>query len=434
VRLRCGLAARALRVAVQTLALRVGAVEYWTDFGLRQMPALSARRRADFPPAMRAMIEERSRPLREPFRGLTTGGAVRPGLFPLRATGVSTTPVTEAAAAFVGALNGEQRQRAVFPLDADERRQWLNPHPFVLRHGVMLEDLPPATRRLGLGLLQATLSARGFAQARDIIRLNGLLGELTGRDDEYGEWLYFLSFFGEPGEDRPWAWQLDGHHLCLNCTVIGDQVVLTPAFMGSEPCQVLSGPLAGTMVFTAEERTGLGLIRSLDGQQAQQAILQPSILPGDLPPALQDPFEGRIVAGAFRDNAVVPYAGVCAADLSEGQRRRLRALVATYAGWAGEGHCGVKMSEVDRHLDETYFAWMGSTGDDGPFYYRVHSPVVLIEFDHHPGVAFDNAVPSPNHVHSVMRTPNGGDYGADLLRQHHERFDHTSGTHARPGS
>ncbi len=407
-------------------------MKYWTDFGLRQMPSLSARRPADFPPAMQAMIEERTKPLREPFLGLTTEGVTTPGLFPLRATGVSTAPITEAAAAFVGALSAEQRQRAVFPLDADERRQWLNAHPFVFRHGVMLEDLPPATRQLGLGLVQASLSARGFAQARDIMRLNGLLGEVTGRPDEYTEWLYFLSFFGDPSEERPWAWQIDGHHLCLNCTIIGDQLVFTPAFMGSEPCQVFSGPLAGTMVFTAEERMGLGLIRSLDDQQAKQAILQPSIHPDDLPPGLQDPFEGQMVAGAFRDNAVIPYAGVRAADLSEGQRRRLRVLVATYAGWVREGHCGVTMSEIDQHLDETYFAWMGATGEDGPFYYRVHSPVVLIEFDHHPGVAFDNPLPSPNHIHTVVRTPNGGGYGVDLLRQHHERFDHTNGTHALP--
>jgi len=106
--------------------------------------------------------------------------------------------------------------------------------------------------------------------------------------------------------------------------------------------------------------------------------------------------------------------------------------VATDVGWAREGHCGVKMAEIDEHLDETYFAWMGATGDDGPFYYRVHSPVVLIEFDHHAGVAFDNPAPSPHHIHTVVRTPNGGDYGLDLLRQHHERFDHTNGTHALP--
>jgi len=74
-------------------------MKYWTDFGLRQMPSLSARRPAGFPSAMQAMIEERAKPLREPFLGLTTGGVARPGLFPLRATGVSTAPVTDAAAA-----------------------------------------------------------------------------------------------------------------------------------------------------------------------------------------------------------------------------------------------------------------------------------------------------------------------------------------------
>jgi hypothetical protein len=133
--------------------------------------------------------------------------------------------------------------------------------------------------------------------------------------------------------------------------------------MGSEPCQVFSGPLAGTMVFTAEERMGLGLIRSLDDRRAKRAILQPSIHLGDLPPGLQDRFEGRMVAGAFRGNAVIPYVGVCAAGLSEGQRRRLRALVATYAGRAGEGPCGVKVPEVGRHLDKTYFAWMADFQD-----------------------------------------------------------------------
>ena len=203
--------------------------------------------------------------------------------------------------------------------------------------------------------------------------------------------------------------------------------------MGSEPCQVFDGPLAGTMVFTAEERAGLDLIRSLDERQAAQAVLRPSIYPDDLPPELQDPIDGRMQAGAFRDNAVVAYAGVCAADLTAIQRRCLRALAAVYVGWTREGHSGVKMSEVDQHLDETYFAWMGAVADDGPFYYRVQSPVVLIEFDHHPGVAFDNVVPSRNHIHTVVRTPNGGDYGHDLLRQHHERFDHSTGIHiARP--
>jgi hypothetical protein len=30
----------------------------------------------------------------------------------------------------------------------------------------------------------------------------------------------------------------------------------------------------------------------------------------------------------------------------------------------------------------------------------------------------------------VVRTPNGNDYGRDLLRQHHARFDHTRADHS----
>ena len=85
----------------------------------------------------------------------------------------------------------------------------------------------------------------------------------------------------------------------------------------------------------------------------------------------------------------------------------------------------LKMAEVNAHLGETYFAWMGRVDDDSPFYYRVHSPVILIEFDHQRGVALDNAEASRAHIHTIVRTPNGNDYGADLLRQHHERHAHS---------
>jgi Protein of unknown function (DUF3500) len=247
-------------------------MEHWTDFGVGQFPSFSARQRVELPPPMEALVGERAGAVQQPLQGLTSDGIVRPGLFPLRSTGVSTAPITDAASHFLGALSAEQRQRAVFPLDAEERRMWLNVHPFLFRHGVMLEDLPPATRKLGLRLLEASLSARGFAQARDIMRLNRLLAEVTGLPDDFGEWPYFLSFYGEPSAERPWAWQIDGHHLCLNGTVVGDQFLLTPSFMGSEPCQVFDGPLAGTMVFTAEERAGLDLIRSLDERHAAQAV------------------------------------------------------------------------------------------------------------------------------------------------------------------
>ena len=90
-----------------------------------------------------------------------------------------------------------------------------------------------------------------------------------------------------------------------------------------------------------------------------------------------------------------------------------------------DGHANVKMEEVRAKLDRTYFAWIGGTSDADAFYYRIHSPVVLIEFDHQTPVALPGPrVPGKVHIHTVVRTPNGNDYGKDLLRQHYEKHKH----------
>src|SRR5579864_6005431 len=109
------------------------AVEHWTDFGLGQLASFSfsARTKVQLPPPIQALFDERAGAVQQPLQGLTSDGTVRAGLFPLRSTGVSTAPIIDAASDFLGALSAEQRQRAVFPLDAAERRMWLNIHPFV---------------------------------------------------------------------------------------------------------------------------------------------------------------------------------------------------------------------------------------------------------------------------------------------------------------
>jgi hypothetical protein len=148
-----------------------------------------------------------------------------------------------------------------------------------------------------------------------------------------------------------------------------------------------------------------------------------------LPRHLDHWVDGRVQAGAFKDNAVLPYQGLRADALTAAQRILLRRAIGVYLDWARDDHAAVRIAEVDAHLDETWFSWLGGTGDTDPFYYRIHSPVVLIEFDHHPGVAFDNDEPTRHHIHTVLRTPNGGDYGTDLLARHHAEFDHSNGDH-----
>jgi Protein of unknown function (DUF3500) len=377
----------------------------------------------------RPRLEAAKRAIAEPFRSVTTNGGVIPDLFPLQETGVSTEPILHAATALLSTLSEAQRQAISFPIDSDAWQRWYNIHPFVMRHGLLIEDLDEAQRAAAMRLMRATLSATGYKTAEDIMKLNYTIGEITGSWEEYGEWVYFLSIMGTPSADQPWGWQLDGHHLILNCCVLQDQVVLTPMFMGSEPVIAETGKYQGTDVLQAEQDKGLELARSLTSAQQHKAILYPSILSDALPPERGRGPDGRIKGAAFNDNLVLPCEGICAAELSDGQTQLLLDLVGLYTGRVRDGHAGVWLQSIRAHLEDTYFAWMGGTDDDSVFYYRIHSPVTLIEFDHQSGVAFDNEEPMRTHIHTVVRTPNGNDYGKDLLRQHYARFDHSSGVH-----
>ena len=399
-------------------------------------PALDVGTRArddNVPPPVLNIVDERAAELAFPFSGVTTDGIVRGGLRSLTGHKVSTQPILDAALAFLKPSMTISAAGCRSPWTATEWRTWINVHMNHFRHGLLLEDLTPAQRELALGIVRATLSERGFHQARSIMRLNELLAEVTGDRRAFGEWPYFVSVFGTPGPDEPWGWQIDGHHVCINTVVVDGRVVTTPTFMGAEPWRVHHGPYAGISLFDPEEALGLDLIRSFDPGQRARATIYPSLHPDEIPIHLQNLFDGRIAARAFHDNLVAPYQGVPGSGMTDAQRRLLLALAGTYIGWNAPDHAAVRHTEIEAHLDETWFSWYGGTDDVAPFYYRVHSPVILIEFDHHPGVAFDNEVPSRDHVHTVVRTPNGGDYGTDLLRLHHEQFDHGEGEHGARG-
>jgi hypothetical protein len=346
-------------------------------------------------------------PLQEPFKGVTSNGTVTPGLFPVRSTGVSTAPVKTAAVAFLASLSPEQRGRTTFPVDDLEWRKWNNVHRYV-RQGVSFKEMSEEQRARAFGLLQAGLSAKGLEKTRNIMRLNETIAEMTQKFDEYGEGLYNLTVMGEPSDTAPWGWQLDGHHLVINYFILKDQVVMTPAFMGSEPIRAEAGKYAGTTVLQDEQNKGLAFMQALTADQQKKATLQ------------SEKTVNNSLAQAFRDNLVLDYAGLRVAELADSQRQLLVDLIAEYVGALPAGHAKVRMDEVRAHLADTYFAWIGATSSDAVFYYRIHSPVILIEFDHQTPVALPGAkVPGRIHVHSVVRTPNGNDYGKDLLRQHY---------------
>jgi hypothetical protein len=346
----------------------------------------------------------------EPFKGITTAGEIMPGLFSIRATGVSTRPVQQAAERLLASLTAEQKAKTTYPADDDEWRRWNNVHR-AARQGVSFKEMSESQREAAYGLMRASLSARGLQQSRDVMRLNGHLAELVKNFEEYGEFLYWITVMGTPSATAPWGWQIDGHHLVINYFVLGDQVVMTPAFMGSEPVVAEEGQYKGANVLQEEQRLGEELIASLNDSQRAKAIVNPAKT------------ANNAQTQAYRDNVTLAYQGIAAKELMPAQRSKLLALIGMYVGNMREGHAKVKMSEVSQHLEATYFSWVGSAEPGGVFYYRIHSPVILIEFDHQTPVALGQRGAGPNrrHVHSVVRTPNGNDYGKDLLRQHYEK-------------
>jgi hypothetical protein len=173
-------------------------------------------------------------------------------------------------------------------------------------------------------------------------------------------------------------------------------------------------------------------MRSLSADQQARAIVAHDMVGGDLPPGRRHFADNLHLGGAYQDNRIIPYEGIEGANLTRGQRQGLLDLMAAYVAPLPEGPFAARMAEVERHLAETRFSWIGGFGEDSAFYYRIQSPVVMIEFDHHGGVFLTNAEPAKFHVHTIVRTPNGNDYGMDLLRQHYETAPHHKHHHV-PG-
>lgn len=371
---------------------------------------------AVIPEVDRADFADLERRLAEPFVGITTDGAVRDGLFD-GGPGASTSAVVAAAQAFLESLDsGDQRLAAVQPFDSPHRRKWTNAFTTWLPAGLMLDDLNAEQRAAAMQVVAESMSAAGFEEARKMMLLNEALGDLVGMyGDTLREWVYWFTIFGEPSEEVRWGWQLMGHHLVLNCFVQGDRMILSPVFMGAEMIELDEGRFAGVRAFDEEQRDGLAMIRSLSPAQQQTAVLHRSMRHADLPSELAGRVDGRHRGGAGRDNLVLGHEGISAQMLDGEQRRLLMALIETYLGRAAGAHAAIDLARAERHLDETYFAWIGDPDSDGPFYYRVHSPVVLIEFDHHAGIFLTADEPQSFHAHTIVRFPNAGDYGEALL-------------------
>ena len=318
----------------------------------------------------------------------------------------SASTMATAASGLLASLTPDQRARAEFDFQSDERQRFhFIPTEMFPRSGLTIREMTDAQRAHAHDLLGAGLSQRGYLTATTVMSLETVLNALEqgGRFDRSPE-LYFFSIFGTPSPDDPWGWRVEGHHLSLHFTIVdGTAVASAPSFFGANPAQVRTGPKAGLRTLRAREDTARALVMALDGPLRAKAVIE-DVAPDDI-----------LTEAVLVIDPLSP-AGVKAATLDPSQRALLMRVIEAYTSVMADDIAADRIAEIrDAGLDDIGFAWAGPVERGEPHYYRVQGPTFLIEYDNTQG--------DGNHVHSVWRDFTG-DFGRDLLREHLQTSAH----------
>jgi len=290
-----------------------------------------------------------------------------------------------------------------------------------------------AQQRQAHKLLQTGLSPQAYARATQVISLESVLGQMEGTEGmfERDPGQYFVSVFGEPSSSGSWGWRFNGHHVCINHTIVqGELVAATPMFLGSNPARVRHEGHDIVRLFGDSEDLALELLDALTPQLREAAIVSArapiDIVLGNLPhpdaphgrkgvPGLPATFgmpgnpEAQSLLDMLYYDASRPI-GLPSDKMTPGQQELLARLVRHYSSRFPEGFAWNPLDQ----LEDLHFAWAGSTERERPHYYRIQGEQFLVEFD--------NVQNGANHVHTVCRHPRD-DFGATALGLHY-LWDH----------
>lgn len=343
-------------------------------------------------------------------------GVVKQDLFKVQDEGIPIEEIVAAADTVTSKASKEQLETLEYHIDSPEWRSWSNPE-FLLSHkGLRLDEIDVGLKDAIMKVLETTLSPEGYEKARAAMRINGFLGDLVESPRVMNEFSYNFALFGTPSTTKPWGFSFYGHHLCLNVFLYQRQIVVSPWFTGAEPNEIDAGEFKGTRILHVEEQLGLKLMQSLSSKEQSEARIYENMHDERMPANRWNRDDQRHLCGAYRDNRIVPYEGIKMSCMGTEQQELVLAICEHYLLYLPERSRKMKIEHIASFASETFFSWIGGFGSDDPFYYRIQSPVIIIEFDHHSGVFLTNEEPAKFHVHTILRTPNAGDYGYALRK------------------
>ena len=317
--------------------------------------------------------------------------------------------MTAAVNDFVKTLDATQKAEVMRPLADTLRYNW----HFIPRErlGFNIKRMSEPQRQAAMRMVEVVMTDKGYQKIKDIMDLENVLRVLESRppnDTRRDPENYAFLVFGDPSASDPWGWRMEGHHISIHYTTVGDHVSFTPSFLGSNPGHVLIDvPQKGVRVLGEEEDMGYKLLNALDASQKKRVVL-----------AEKAPYEifsvnQRQVTGLDK----AKFEGVAMKDMTAAQQKIFKDLIAVYLDRYHVTLKNQQMKQLEKAgMDNLHFAWMGDTqlemGKDKGHYYRIHGPTLLIEFD--------NTQNDANHIHTVVRDLTD-DFSEDLLRAHYAK-------------
>jgi hypothetical protein len=305
----------------------------------------------------------------------------------------TTANAVAKADAFLNLLDAGQRGKALLEYDSAKKPSWSNlPVTMVPRNGLPLGELTKAQRTAALEVVAAVLSKQGYQKVIDIMNADDQL--IKGNDNKmkFGTENFYIALFGTPSATKPWMLQFGGHHLGINVTMVGKNVVLTPTHTGTQPDTFTR---AGKEVrpLGPENDLAFKLVNMLDAPQQKQAVL------GAKPK--------NLVLGPGQDGKTIPPEGLKCSALKEAQRAVLMELIGAWVHILPADAAAPRLDAINDKLDDTYFAWYGPTTNGSAAYFRIQGPTLLVEYAPQGGT---------NHIHTIIRDPSN-EYGKEFLKR-----------------
>lgn len=311
------------------------------------------------------------------------------------------TEVLNASKQFLASLSPDLKSEAKFDFDSPERKAWF--YTPVPRKGLDYRKLSDQQKVLAKNLLKASLSQGAYETALAIMQLESVLHVLENRpdgSDHRDPEKYYFSFFGEPDKYHTWAWRIEGHHLSLNYSSEKGKIdSATPLFFGTNPARVPSNmPLPeGTEVLKDETAMGFAFIKTLNKEQHSKAKMNDNA-----------PYD--IVSSNNALAQIKQDEGLAFNEMTKPQQMEMMKIISHHIKRSPSGFAKELMLKTEQAgLENLRFVWMGSEKWGEGHYYRIHNPVLLIEYD-----CTQNG---NNHVHSVVRDLTN-DWGEDIIARH----------------